>query len=52
MPLKMICTALALSLSPALAYAGCSGHDTQAQSCAEGSVYDAQTGNCVTDKTA
>ncbi|WP_201722151.1 MULTISPECIES: chitin-binding domain-containing protein [unclassified Sulfitobacter] len=52
MTLKSIFTALLLTLLPAFAYASCGTHDTQAQSCAEGSVYDTQTGTCVADTTA
>ncbi|GGH26348.1 Chitin binding Peritrophin-A domain-containing protein [Cribrihabitans marinus] len=47
MKFKTIACALALSLSPALAFAGCVGHEKQSQSCAPGSVWDAVSQSCV-----
>ena len=47
MTLKTIACAVALSLTPALAFAGCGGHEKQSQSCAPGSVWDAVSQSCV-----
>jgi len=47
MKLKMILTAAALVVSPALAFADCSYHTKQVMTCAAGSVYDAETSSCV-----
>jgi uncharacterized protein YdeI (BOF family) len=47
MKLKMILTAAALVVSPALAFAECSFDSHQAMTCAEGSQYDAETNSCV-----
>ncbi|MDA7424518.1 chitin-binding domain-containing protein [Thalassococcus lentus] len=47
MKFKMLLTTAALVLAPAFAAnAACSGHEKQVMSCAEGSVYDAETGSC------
>jgi len=46
MTMKTIIAAAALSLSPMLAFAYCSGHQQQAMTCAEGSVYDPETNTC------
>lgn len=49
MTIKTLTMALCLTLAPALAVAeGCNyGKHQQAQSCAEGSQYDTETGTCV-----
>jgi hypothetical protein len=48
MTFKTLAAAVALTLIPALGYAECSfGKHQQAMTCAEGSVYDAQSGSCV-----
>ena len=39
--------ALALALFPTLSMAQCSDREHQAMSCAEGTVYDANSGGCV-----
>lgn len=49
--MKTLCVALALTVIPTLSFAMCSGygHDQAASmSCADGTVWDAQTGTCVT----
>lgn len=46
MPLRTLAAALALAIVPSFSVAAC-GHDRQAMSCAEGSVYDAASGTCV-----
>ncbi len=48
--MKTLLSALALTVLPGLAFAGCSGfsHTTTAQmSCADGMVYNADTQTCV-----
>lgn len=45
----MVCAAM-LTVLPALSYAGCSGSH-QAMSCAEGTVWDADTQTCVEQVT-
>ncbi len=47
MPLKTALAALALTLLPTLSFAFCSGVDHQAQSCATGTIWDAETQRCV-----
>lgn len=49
MKIKTLTVALCLTLAPALAMAqGCNyGKHQQAMSCAEGSVFDAETRTCV-----
>lgn len=47
MTIKTILAALALTVLPAVSYAACSGKSHQAMSCAEGSVWDADTRTCV-----
>ena len=48
MTIKTLAAAVALTLTPVLAYSQCSfGKQQAAMSCAEGSVYDAQSGTCV-----
>lgn len=47
MTLKTLTAALALTLLPALAYAGCSARGHQAQSCAPGTVWDANQQACI-----
>lgn len=48
MTLKTLVAAVALTLIPALSFAmGCSGRGHQAQSCAPGSVWDANAQGCV-----
>jgi hypothetical protein len=46
MTLKALLAAAALTLCPAIATAQCSGHSQQAMSCAEGTVWDAETQSC------
>lgn len=46
MKFKIALCAAALALAPALAFASGCSHEKQAMSCAEGSVYDADTGTC------
>ncbi|MBS0123915.1 adenylosuccinate lyase [Thetidibacter halocola] len=45
MKMKVLVTTALLALTPALAFAAC-GHEQQAMSCADGTVYDAATGSC------
>lgn len=54
MKLKCVIAAIAVTFSStAMAGAGCgAGHDQQAMSCAEGSVWDAQTKACVPQITS
>ena len=48
MKIRTAIAALALGCLPAMGFAmGCSGHDRQVQSCAEGSVWDVELGTCV-----
>ncbi|WP_109463778.1 carbohydrate-binding module family 14 protein [Albibacillus kandeliae] len=47
MTLKTVLSALALSLIPVISYAQCSGHEQQAQSCAQGFVWDVEQQACV-----
>lgn len=47
MTAKILMTAVALTVLPAAAFATCSGKSHQAMSCAEGSVWDADTRSCV-----
>lgn len=49
--LKTLLTAAILAVTPIVAAAMC-GHDQQAMTCAEGFVYDAETGTCVTSATS
>ena len=51
MPLKIALTALTLTLVPTLALAAGCGHEKQAQSCAEGMMWDAATNSCVKQVT-
>ncbi len=47
MTIKTLLAAAALTLSPALAMAACyEGHEKQAMSCADGTVYDTATNSC------
>ncbi|WP_425102167.1 chitin binding peritrophin-A domain-containing protein [Tropicibacter sp. S64] len=47
MTFKTLLTAAVLLIGPVLpVYAACSGHSSQAMTCAEGSVYDPETGTC------
>ena len=46
MTIKTLLAAAALTVVPVLSYAACSGHSQQAMTCAEGTVYDADTGTC------
>lgn len=47
MALKTVLTAALLVLAPVTqAFAFCSGHTETAMTCAEGTVYDAETGTC------
>lgn len=48
MTIKTALVAMTLCLSPAIGFAaGCSDHKTQAQSCATGTVWDANLKSCV-----
>lgn len=48
MTLRILISAVALITIPAVSFAmGCSGRGHQAQSCAPGTVWDANTQNCV-----
>lgn len=48
MQVKTILTAAALTLASAVsAYAGCTYHEQQAMSCAEGTTYDSESKSCV-----
>lgn len=44
---KLTLAVLALVLAPGLAFAMCSRDHDQAMTCAEGTVYNAETGSCV-----
>ena len=48
MKVKAFLSAAILALSPVAGFAACTGygHETQAMTCAEGSVYDAATNTC------
>ncbi|SEO67824.1 hypothetical protein SAMN04490248_10955 [Salinihabitans flavidus] len=52
MKLRVIMASLALLAAPTLAAAGCSWHQNQAMSCAEGMVLDEETGVCVKQATS
>ena len=45
--MKTTLIATLITLSTAVTALACSNHDKHAMSCAEGSVYDAEAGNCV-----
>ncbi|GAB4293733.1 MAG: hypothetical protein Kow0058_11960 [Roseovarius sp.] len=48
MTIRTVLLSLAIAAaSVSQAAAGCAFHDKQAMSCAEGSVYDPQSGSCV-----
>jgi hypothetical protein len=47
MTFKTLAAAVALTFIPALSFAGGCSFDQQAMSCAEGSVFDAESGTCV-----
>lgn len=47
MPFKTALAALALTVLPTLSFAICTGIDHQAQSCATGTIWDAETQQCV-----
>ncbi|SFR17444.1 hypothetical protein [Poseidonocella sedimentorum] len=52
MPLKTALVAAVLAIAPTLSFA-CQGHTThQAQSCAQGMVWDGDTGACVARTTS
>ena len=46
MTLKTLIVGTVLAFAPALAFASCSGHEKQAMTCADGTVYDAETNTC------
>lgn len=46
MNLKLVCVALTLSLTPALAQAACGGKHQTTSDCKPGETRDAQTGVC------
>ena len=47
MTIKTLLTTAALTLASATAgFAACSGHDQASMTCAEGTVYDADTNTC------
>ncbi len=48
---KTILAAVALTILPAAAFAMCSGKSHQAMSCAEGTVWDANSQSCVKQVT-
>lgn len=55
MTIKTLLAVLALSLTPALAFAQCTGDkhmSTQASACGEGMVYDTATNACVLKPTS
>lgn len=53
MKTRTLLAALALTVAPTLALAmGCSGHDTTAQSCVAGTVWDGEKGACVPQTTS
>lgn len=47
MTFKTLAAAVALTIIPALAYAGGCSFERQAMSCAEGMTFDAASGTCV-----
>ncbi|MDW4496702.1 carbohydrate-binding module family 14 protein [Sulfitobacter sp. D35] len=47
MTMRTLAVSLALSLAPLVAQAECFGHERQVMNCADGTVYDANTGTCV-----
>ena len=47
MPFKTLIVSLSLSLLPAVSFAMCSGHEQQAQSCAQGMVWDSEQQACI-----
>jgi hypothetical protein len=47
MKIKTLLAVLALSFTPGLAMASCTGEDHAAMSCAEGHSYDQATKSCV-----
>lgn len=52
MTVKTVIVAAALSLLPVAGFAmGCSGKEHQAQSCAQGSIWDAEARQCVKQVT-
>jgi hypothetical protein len=48
---KLTLAVIALLLAPGLAAAMCSGNHEQAMTCAEGTVYSAESGTCVPQVT-
>ncbi|MGC3939485.1 carbohydrate-binding module family 14 protein [Roseobacter sp. EG26] len=53
MTIKTLAAAVALTLAPVLAFAeGCNYGQKVTMSCAEGMVYDSETGTCVTNTTS
>eukprot|EP00326_Haptolina_ericina_P014922 CAMPEP_0181176670 /NCGR_PEP_ID=MMETSP1096-20121128/4754_1 /TAXON_ID=156174 ORGANISM="Chrysochromulina ericina, Strain CCMP281" /NCGR_SAMPLE_ID=MMETSP1096 /ASSEMBLY_ACC=CAM_ASM_000453 /LENGTH=52 /DNA_ID=CAMNT_0023264775 /DNA_START=27 /DNA_END=185 /DNA_ORIENTATION=- len=52
MTIKTLAAAVALTMLPALAFAaGCNYGKSAAMSCAEGTIYDADAGKCVSATT-
>lgn len=51
MTLKTTITALILGLAPAASFAFCSERNHQAQSCAQGTVWDAEAQQCIKQVT-
>ncbi|MCE8001018.1 MAG: adenylosuccinate lyase [Rhodobiaceae bacterium] len=51
MKIKTLFVVFGLLVLPASGYAMCSGHDHQALSCAEGTVWNADTQTCVAQVT-
>jgi hypothetical protein len=45
-PKTLLTAALLVLGSVASGYAACSGHSEQAMTCADGTVYDTETGTC------
>lgn len=52
MKLKFALVALALTVLPVTAFAQCSGHEQQVQSCAEGTKWDDASKSCVKQITS
>lgn len=51
MKVKTALAALALTVIPAMSFAMCGGHEQQAQSCSDGTVWDSESRTCVNQVT-